>query len=251
MGLSDIIDKIPTSKELKGNFGEWLAKYYSKVNLDALVLHDVLIDGKDGYTSQIDMILVGVKGLYVVEVKMYDEGKVYGDGKKRNWYYYLHGHKYEFYNPILQNKNHIKYLKDMLSDFGDIPFFSIVLLICNDFKVSNMNTGDKRETIVCSSLPAMTRAIKVFAEENDVVFTEEKKREIYNFIKCNQYQGKEARLKHKKDVKEYKQSLDDCKGQHICPYCKIPLILRNGKYGKFYGCSNYPKCKYTEKQNED
>ncbi|MBQ3942264.1 MAG: topoisomerase DNA-binding C4 zinc finger domain-containing protein, partial [Bacteroidales bacterium] len=22
---------------------------------------------------------------------------------------------------------------------------------------------------------------------------------------------------------------------------------RDGKYGKFYGCSNYPRCKYTTK----
>ena len=23
------------------------------------------------------------------------------------------------------------------------------------------------------------------------------------------------------------------------------LVLRSGKYGQFYGCSNYPQCKYT------
>lgn len=33
----------------------------------------------------------------------------------------------------------------------------------------------------------------------------------------------------------------------ICPKCGGTLILRKGKYGKFYGCSNYPECKYTEK----
>lgn len=32
----------------------------------------------------------------------------------------------------------------------------------------------------------------------------------------------------------------------ICPICKGPLVLRNGVNGKFYGCSNYPKCKYTQ-----
>ena len=32
-----------------------------------------------------------------------------------------------------------------------------------------------------------------------------------------------------------------------CPKCKAPLRVVNGKYGKFYGCSNYPRCEYSEK----
>ena len=32
----------------------------------------------------------------------------------------------------------------------------------------------------------------------------------------------------------------------VCPSCSGKLIERNGKFGKFMGCSNYPKCKYTE-----
>ena len=33
-----------------------------------------------------------------------------------------------------------------------------------------------------------------------------------------------------------------------CPKCKEgKLVLRSSIYGKFYGCSNFPKCKYTEK----
>lgn len=32
----------------------------------------------------------------------------------------------------------------------------------------------------------------------------------------------------------------------VCPRCKSPLILRNGKRGQFWGCSNYPKCRFTK-----
>jgi Zn finger protein HypA/HybF involved in hydrogenase expression len=32
-----------------------------------------------------------------------------------------------------------------------------------------------------------------------------------------------------------------------CPKCRGKLVIKKGKYGKFYGCSNYPKCKYTRK----
>ena len=31
-----------------------------------------------------------------------------------------------------------------------------------------------------------------------------------------------------------------------CPQCGGGLIERSGKFGKFLGCSNYPKCQYTE-----
>lgn len=32
-----------------------------------------------------------------------------------------------------------------------------------------------------------------------------------------------------------------------CPKCGKKLVLRRSVYGSFYGCSGYPKCKYTEK----
>ncbi len=35
-----------------------------------------------------------------------------------------------------------------------------------------------------------------------------------------------------------------------CPKCGSYLVIREGKYGKFLGCLNYPNCKYTEKYEE-
>ena len=57
MGLLDGLKKIPSAKEMKGGFGEYLTKYYSKIVLDGLVIRDVLIDGEDGYTSQLDVFM--------------------------------------------------------------------------------------------------------------------------------------------------------------------------------------------------
>lgn len=36
-----------------------------------------------------------------------------------------------------------------------------------------------------------------------------------------------------------------------CLKCSGYLIKRKGKFGIFYGCSNYPKCKYTKKIADD
>lgn len=30
-----------------------------------------------------------------------------------------------------------------------------------------------------------------------------------------------------------------------CPECGRPLVIREGRYGRFIGCSNYPQCRYT------
>lgn len=32
----------------------------------------------------------------------------------------------------------------------------------------------------------------------------------------------------------------------VCPQCGSPMKIRKGPFSSFYGCTNYPKCKYTE-----
>ena len=35
-------------------------------------------------------------------------------------------------------------------------------------------------------------------------------------------------------------------GIKVCPVCGSAMVKRHGKYGDFYGCSNYPSCRHTE-----
>lgn len=46
-----------------------------------------------------------------------------------------------------------------------------------------------------------------------------------------------------KPIKEEAETI----GMNICPKCGKELRVKNGKYGKFIGCSGFPECKYTEK----
>ncbi|MFQ9803554.1 MAG: topoisomerase DNA-binding C4 zinc finger domain-containing protein [Coprococcus sp.] len=32
----------------------------------------------------------------------------------------------------------------------------------------------------------------------------------------------------------------------ICPECGKKLVERSGKFGKFIGCSGFPKCRFTQ-----
>ena len=36
-----------------------------------------------------------------------------------------------------------------------------------------------------------------------------------------------------------------------CPKCGSPLVIRNGRYGEFTACSNYPKCKYIKAEEKE
>lgn len=251
MGLFDFLKNIPTANEISGSFAERLTKAYSELTADGLVLRDVLIDGANGFTSQIDLIIVGNKGIYVIEVKNYADAKIYGNAQSSKWNYYKYGKKYEIYSPLFQNKKHIEYIKSFLLDFGEVPCYSIVTMICDDMKISGeINKDGTTDTIICSSLTAMKKAISMISENRPIVFDDAKKHEIFDYINNNQYIGKEARLVHKQNVIAYKKSLEEKNEQKICPYCKCELVLRNGKNGKFYGCKNFPKCRYTMNYEE-
>lgn len=36
-----------------------------------------------------------------------------------------------------------------------------------------------------------------------------------------------------------------------CPKCADTLIIRKGKFGEFWCCTNFSRCKYTDKIYED
>ncbi len=67
-------------------------------------------------------------GIIVFEVKKFS-GWIFGSGKQEKWTQVLaYGkQKYYFYNPVLQNKKHIENLKTKLTDFQDIPFYSVLV----------------------------------------------------------------------------------------------------------------------------
>lgn len=38
---------------------------------------------------------------------------------------------------------------------------------------------------------------------------------------------------------------------HPCPECGAKMVLRNSKFGLFYGCTSFPKCKATHGAHAD
>lgn len=56
--------------------------------------------------------------------------------------------------------------------------------------------------------------------------------------------NKENLKRHKYNAKTQQYKSRNLISQGICPRYGGQLILRQGKFGSFYGCSNFPKCKF-------
>lgn len=89
---------------------------------------DVMIPVRDK-TSQIDNILVSRYGIFVIETKNYS-GRIVGSEQDANWKQIYSGRNQKsrsFYNPIWQNKGHIRALKNLLNQsFPDLKYHNIV-----------------------------------------------------------------------------------------------------------------------------
>lgn len=100
----------------KGHYGEYLAKYALGNNNVAgylKILCNVYVPYQ-GKTSEIDIILIHEKGIYVLESKNYS-GWIFGSAEQKNWTQCFNKNKkYQFYNPILQNQTHINALSNFL-----------------------------------------------------------------------------------------------------------------------------------------
>ncbi len=51
-----------------------------------------------------------------------------------------------------------------------------------------------------------------------------------------------------KDPKVVVEKIEPVKTGEKCPVCGADLVIREGRYGKFIGCSNYPTCSYIKKE---
>jgi DNA topoisomerase-1 len=54
-----------------------------------------------------------------------------------------------------------------------------------------------------------------------------------------------ADLLKQKEQEISKQDIAEQKTKKICPKCSSPLLIKLGRFGKFYACSGFPKCRHT------
>lgn len=230
-----------------GAYGEYLIyKYLKKYEgLEAKFLFNLYIPKNENETTEIDVLMISTKGLYVFESKNYS-GWIFGSEEDLYWYQTLprgyHGDstKEKFYNPIKQNAAHIKALKEIIkTDFE--PHSLIVFSNRCEFK--NLNIDFKKIDVVYRfELPRMFKKIFEGKDELSVTAVES----IYNSLEKYTNLTDSEKQKHIDDIKV---------NINRCPRCNGKLVERIAKQGenagnRFYGCSNYPKCKYIKNIEE-
>ena len=213
-------------------FEFYLYKMFYNLNIYKKFICNPILKTKNG-TTEIDVIMITPKGIFVFEAKHY-AGNIYGDVNQRNWLYYLGNQKHSFYNPIMQNKGHIKALMDELQ--LESKYFGSVVIFPDDvtLKIKGL---EKENTVVTHKSIVYKMFVKQLTELPDIL-TNEQVDSIYNHLLqyCNK--GDEVKQEHIEQVKE---------NQNLCPRCGSKLVLRKSKTGnEFYGCSTFPKCRFTK-----
>lgn len=225
---------VKTNSTPKGENGERIvAKILGEtVPGEHYVINNLLFTTKDGHSCQIDHIYINRYGIWVIETKNYS-GFIYGRENQQEWTQVLsYGKtKRKFYNPIKQNETHIYYLSQYLKTYKN--FNNLVVFI------SRANIQNVSSTKVCYE-----RALyQINDYKTDINLSVEQMENYYNTLLALKNEASVTLDAHIKNVSTMKNNLS----QNICPRCNGNLVIRNSKTGQFYGCSNYPKCKFTKK----
>ena len=212
------------------------------------ILKNAYIPAGNGKTVEIDLLYITVKGIFVLESKNFS-GFIFGDEKQREWTSTLYAgkdffgfkkvDKHHFYNPVWQNKTHINCLKRYMKT--DIPMFSIIVFSDRcEFKDVCVLSED---TIICHRNELGHKIKQIWGSLPDVL-TDSQVTEIYMKLLPLTNADETTKSQHVAQIRS---------GQHNsykCPLCGGELVLRTAQKGQnagkqFYGCSNYPKCRYT------
>ena len=307
-----------------GTYGEYLTyrKLQGFEKKGGRFLFNTYINKDTDETTEIDVILICQNGLFVFESKNYS-GWIFGNEKQLMWTQTLpkgkgKSNKEHFYNPVLQNKTHIRELSKLIEK--DIPVFSVIVF-SERCTLKNVTVNDdvrviKRESLlstvteICNNNPAVLSAQKIdeifntlhpYTNASDDV----KKRHIEN-IKTNYIKPKAEVSRDPPKANDKLPTINDVlptanddssatndalpmtvdnssttsnestittdatdttdttdespktyntasenEVKHICPKCGSELVLRTANKGKnagkcFWGCSGFPKCKYTQ-----
>ena len=214
--------------ETRGKRGENRVKWVigETIENEQYVINDLIVSN-NGNTTQIDHIVINPRGVFVIETKNYS-GEIYGSENQREWTQVLaYGNvKNKLYNPLKQNATHVYNVKRIV---GNLPIHSLVVFVQNNtyhIEAKNVIPLSKLKRTLCSGVSVLTAK----QMENAYQLLLASKTEI-------------STKEHVENIRTQQWNVE----HGICPRCGGKLVLRNGKYGEFWGCLNYPRCKFIKK----
>ncbi len=125
----------------KGNYGEFvLYRKVIRIFGTESVLTNIYLESRNTEMTEIDVLAVSRKGIYVFEMKNYS-GFIYGSGKDQYWTQVLNKWvKNKFYNPLKQNYAHTKAIESYLGVTTDV--IVPIIVFSNNSKLSKIDIDD-------------------------------------------------------------------------------------------------------------
>lgn len=240
------------SPKQKGKRGEErVSKILGQLPEEYIILDDLIFPTDRG-TTQVDHVVVSRYGVFAIETKNY-RGEIYGDDKRKEWTQiiitkvtysrkwwktYTYVTKNQFYNPVKQAYGHVYKIKDLLMGYTYLPVIPIVVFVGG----ADLSKVQSRNHVIYAGqlLPTILNYRSIFLNEGDV------SKILYILQNSNVRHVVNDRT-HVMNLKRAESELRQTIKSGICPKCGGQLIQRKGQYGTFYGCSNYPKCRFTTK----
>lgn len=245
-----VVKEYKSAPTTKGKAGEWrVHNILSQLPEGYFVFDDVVL-GTNGGTTQIDHVVVSKYGVFAIETKNY-RGEIYGNDDWQEWtqkiktnvtywkkWYktYTYVKKSRFYNPVSQSLGHVRAIERVLKEWPSLRVVPIVVFAgsANLSHVSSQHHviyGEQLLSVVLSyDIPYLTDA------------------DVNRIVAClahNNVRGQVDTQTHLRNVYAAKQYKANKVASGICPQCGGALVHRSGRYGSFYGCSNYPRCRFT------
>ncbi len=268
------------SSDLVGQYGEDLTarslKWSKLFGYSGLMLRNVYIPAGIGETTEIDLIYITQKGLFVIESKNFS-GWIFGREKDQYWTQSMPDKsKFRFFNPIWQNRGHIKWLKAFLKDDA-IPCFSLIVF-SERCELKQLQFYDEHCKVIHRGDLFLT--VRSMWKRLPDVLDEKQKKSIYDTLSILQNADEAMKQAHVERIQsqysanrrtesspaemqpeEIQSAPEEPAQNHAegtdkkCPRCGAVLILRTSKKGEtagkqFYGCSAFPKCRYMSDTDE-
>ncbi|MEK5038345.1 NERD domain-containing protein [Sporosarcina sp. FSL K6-3457] len=233
---------------IKGAVGEWqVNRVLSTLGPNYSLFHDIYVPNSERGTTQVDHVVTSPYGIFVIETKHY-QGWIFGKENQKYWTQVIYKRKEKMYNPIWQNYGHVQALKNYIGKEDSSYFHSIIAFSSQ----STLKFENRFKSARVIQFPQLTRVIKEWNVHKISDFElQEINRKLEAILIEDRKVKKRIRDEHvqaiqtnrKEKVWKEKESIQP----NACPKCKSELSLKTGKYGAFYGCSNFPKCRFTKK----
>ena len=221
----------PSRTDVKGAMGEHVVAQILGETIpgEQYVINDLSFYDKKGSSCQIDHVYINKRGVWVIETKNYS-GMIFGSENEREWTQVVGNQKRKFYNPIKQNTTHIYRLAEFIK--AKRAFRNVVVFL-HKADLSN---------VTASNVYTVYELKYVINQRTGVRLSRAKMKRYYNKLLKLKEKRSVSTEEHIENIEEMQNNLR--RGR--CPRCGAKLVLRNGKNGAFYGCSNYPTCTFTK-----